>query len=144
MLHHQHLFFGGKELEDKRALADYGVQSESTLVLKQIKGTSMQIFVQTNDGKTIQLTVESTDIVMRVKAKVQVKQGISLGQQNLFFNEQRLEDSKTLSHYNVEDGSTLVLRLGESMQIFVKTESGRSIDLKVDPSDTIACIKAQV
>ena len=104
----------------------------------------MQIFVQTNNGKTIQLTVESTDIIMRVKAKVQVKQGISLGQQNLFFNGKRLEDSKTLSHYNVEDGSTLVLRLGESMQIFVKTESGRSIDLKVDPSDTIASIKAQV
>ena len=113
-------------------------------MLKQIKGTSMQIFVQTNDGKTIQLTVESSDIIMRVKAKVQVKLGISLGQQKLFFNEKRLEDSKTLSHYNVEDGSTLVLRLGESMQIFVKTESGRSIDLKVDPSDSIASIKALV
>ena len=113
-------------------------------MLKQIKGTSMQIFVQTNDGKAIQLTVESSDIIMRVKAKVQVKLGISLGQQKLFFNEKRLDDSKTLSHYNVEDGSTLVLRLGESMQIFVKTESGRSIDLKVDPSDSIASIKALV
>ena len=113
-------------------------------MLKQEKSQVMQIIVETADGKKMQFQVEAADTIMRVKAKIQVKQGIPLDQQNLNFEGQRLEDNRTLADYNVEDGSTLILKIGLSMQIFVKAETGRRIDLKVLPEDTIASIKSRV
>ena len=68
--------------------------------------------------------------------------GTPFERQRLAFGEIELKTEKTISYYNIQNGSTLLLVL--RMPIIVELVNGETFTLEVNPSDTIAVVKARI
>ncbi|XP_062002956.1 phosphatidylinositol 4-kinase gamma 4-like [Rosa rugosa] len=107
----QRLICAGKQLEDGSTLADYNIQKESSLHLAlRLRGGTM-IKVKALTGNEIEIDIEPTDTIDRIKERVEEKEGVPPVQQRLIYAGKQLGDDKTAKDYNIEGGSVLHLVL---------------------------------
>ena len=89
------------------------------------KINAMQIFVEISNDRKISLEVESSDTIETVKSKIQEKEGISVEQQKLIFDDKVLEEGRTLADYEIEKENTIKLELiQESFKVVFDANGG--------------------
>lgn len=71
----------------------------------------MLIKVKTLVGKEIEIDIEQTDKIERIKERIEEKEGIPPPQQRLIFSGKQMNDEKTVNDYKIQGGSVLHLVL---------------------------------
>merc|ERR550519_3328375 len=140
---------------------------------KPIPEGGIQIFIRKlgAEKETMKLKAQVTDTVMMIKMKIGNQGSTPAEQLRLRFKGEHLENSHTLAHYEVEDQSTLQLVLKrkadedshqvppkrtsfssasstinveEYMEIYIKTLTGKTIEIDIQPFDFIHDIKKEI
>ena len=141
----QELILSGITLEDGRKMAHYNslISCKCVIVLRIVP--QLQVFLRTLTGKTIRLQLKGNDLVKNMKPLICGKVGIPPHQQRITCAGKPLQDDKRLIDYNIESECTLDLSLSllGGMQILVDADFEK-ITLEVEPSDTIASVKAKI
>jgi ubiquitin-like protein Nedd8 len=81
------------------------------LLASSIHRGGMMIKVKTLTGKEIEIDIEPSDTIERIKERVEEKEGIPPVQQRLIFAGKQMNDDKMAKEYNIEGGSVLHLVL---------------------------------
>lgn len=71
----------------------------------------MMIRIKTLTGKELPIDVDPDDTVLKVKQRIEEKEGIPPPQQRLIFNGRHLADEKSVSELRIVGGSVLHLVL---------------------------------
>ena len=129
----QQLLFRDRELEDGQTISDCSIEQGDTLYLEWLLEGSMVMYVETRAGK-ITLEVDPSDKIEMLMVKLQYREGIRPDQHQLILDGKTLEDGRTLSDYNFQNESTVLL---------VNKLAGKTITRELVASDTIAGVKAE-
>jgi len=103
----------------------------------------MPLNIRLANGETITLDVDPTDPILWVKESIEGYMGVDgipAAEQRLVFQGKAIEDTRTLSDYQVPPDGTLHLN-PVKMAIDVKTPKGKTVTLEVESSDTIHDVK---
>ena len=73
----------------------------------QSNRTFLAFFPTNSTGREIDLDIEPTDKVARIKERVEEKEGIPPAQQRLIFGGKQMHDEKGVSEFGLEGGSVL-------------------------------------
>ena len=79
--------------------------------LEVVVHNGFQIFIKAMDGRTYDVTIGASNTVDQLKSFICVALGIPPDQQRLVFAGKQIEDGRTMSDYNIIEGSTVYMIL---------------------------------
>ena len=80
---------------------------------------SIEIFIQSPDNRIISFNIESSDTIEYVKSLIYDKEKMDINKQILYFDDQKLDNSRTLSSYDISNQSALILKETNPTQMCV-------------------------
>ena len=92
----------------------------ASLMLMSNSASAMMLFIQTLGGKSITMECEPHTTILDVKLYIQSREGILVKNQRLIFGGKQLEDTRTISSYNIPKESKI--------HLVERQESSRSYD----------------
>ena len=156
----QHLIYLGEEIGDTHFAGQFDLHKEVLPIVQFLKDAWwMVMWVKHPEGQDFELDVQSSDDVRQVKALVHEKTGIPPNQQRLTdyfgrkFEERHpvsayargmLNTFATLSRVEIEDDSTPVEIVDDSMQIFVKPAGGECYSFEASGAETVQQLKLKI
>ena len=102
----QILIFQGKQLKDNLTVSDYNIQDGTTIHLILRLNYGNKIYIDINEGKTIEHDYVSSDSIKNVKDKIHKIEGIPPNRQCLIFQGKQLEDNLIISENYKYAGAT--------------------------------------
>jgi len=100
-------------------------------------------------GDTWAIGVEPSDNVGSAKIQIQDRFGVATENQILTYAGKELDDNRTFSDYNIQRDAVINFSLRNplpplTIQIFVKTLSGKTLPIEIEPSETIYALKQKI
>ncbi|KAF2429900.1 Polyubiqutin 1 [Tothia fuscella] len=140
----QRLYWSRIILQDEKTLAEYNIPREAVLnIVLQLRGYGA--IYGTN---SMILDVKPSDTINAVKTTIKEAGGLDTEKQRLEYEEQVLEDERTLADYSIQKNAHILshdldrpINIDVSMQVFVKTLNGTTVTAEIKPSDTILTLK---
>ncbi|KAF9617916.1 hypothetical protein IFM89_039168 [Coptis chinensis] len=115
----------GRLARNEQMVVDYDIKNGSIISVFSDSWIRTKIHIKMlQTGKPITLDVDMRNTVLTIKRRIPNKEGISVGQQELFYLGEEPDDGRMIASYNIEGRSTIyaVFRLGDTMLISVTTE----------------------
>ena len=103
---------------------------------KRVRGGMQLFLIEAASGHTIALDAEASDTIGMIKKTVQHEEKIPPDLQCLMSNGKEVDDDRTMTDCNIQEGFRLLLVL-PIVEISVKMPAGLTIDAKAEASDTI-------
>lgn len=105
----------------------------------------LEIFVQVMHQEIITLEVDSSDTIGSLKEKIKDKKGFPAEEHLLFFQREELKDDRTVSDYNIQNKSTVILSLQiYRLEVTILSGGTRLVTLEVNPTDSILELKREI
>ena len=140
---HQDLKYGGVSLENERQISDYSVQNDCTIELSILGDIDSTVFVVVEHAGVKKMTSLQRCLGMTGR---EFKDAVALDMLWGFPRELQELKRKPLPTENVASSaaSSFASSSVGSMQIFVKTLTGKTVTLQVEGSDSIENVKAKL
>ena len=140
----EYLYYNNKELENEKSLSELNINKNVTfnLIIKPKEG--LYIFIKPDFIKRkFYVKAKETDNILNIKKEIEKKIKINIENQLLYFEEKDLEDNKAISDYEIKNESIINMEVKNISwyQIFIKTLTGKTIQMDVTPIFTIDILK---
>jgi hypothetical protein len=104
------LKYTDKVLDKSKTVGDYGISKETILKVELLPSRTLNIFIKSEDGKVLPITLESTQTVAQLKAAVEEKEGTEVAKQKLKLGSRELKSNlATLEEAGVNQEAVISL-----------------------------------
>ena len=152
------LMFHDIKLKGDHLLSDYKIQDGSVLQIKlppyKSSCAPFKLHIKTYSGTTITLHKTPHDYVDSIKAEIkEMDDAFQPEQYRLFYEGKQLEEGHILHDYNILHESTVYMtqryiksskHKSDTMELYVKTLTGKTVTLQVYPFEYLEVVKAML